>query len=1066
MDNLPDIIGNCRITGKLGQGGMGAVYRAKHETLGREVAIKLLPPELSQNREYVARFLREARAAANLHHAHVVQVYDAGEQSGRHYITMEFVEGASLSGLLKQQGRIPEAQALGLMAQAAKGLAAAHALGLVHRDVKPENMLLNKNGVLKLADFGLVTAVQRDENLTQDGAMLGTPSYMSPEQCEGMPADARSDIYSLGASFYRLMTGSAPFTASTPIAIMFKHKHEQAPDPRSMNPELSETAAHLLLRMMAKDPQQRFQSAAELAAVAEALAQGQQPVMPASGVRMGQLTPAPGTMSTVGSMSYGTPAMAGGTPTPYTPTPAMLNSANTPTLTPGTGGIHGATTLRGTPLPVTQITGQTPAVMVPGTTIIQPASKAPLVLAVAALLLLVLGGGVFGAYYGLVLYPREQIRLAKEKAQELRSSRQYEASIRSLEEAHAKYPEAADLKLMRDTVEGEWIAAKIAKLKEGAQAEVELAKYAEAAGHFGEALALTAQGEKLPGFTSDAQLTALKKKTEDLRDFTANMQAGEAAEKAGRFTQALELFQKAAPFEAKGSREAETAATRATYKGLMLDAKLAESENRLTDALDKVKAAAALKVDDVTEHRARIERRIEHDHLVAQGSVAEREGQLRSAADYFEKAAKLAAVESAGAEHAKHAKDLVTQADYNEAVALAQAALGQSQWDNALKSANAALKAKSQDAAATKLCSQALAGKNAQDALAAEKTGNWTDAQAKYEMAAQLHPEKEEYRQGIERLQQKQTEVANLVESAQKAEKGAQWETAVQKYELLAVADPAGKTVHEQRAANARFELYMTRSRGFANEGKLNEAVEEARKAVPFDSANGERANAQIKSLQGRMSAQQAAAAKEGALNRANALVAEGKLASAVAVLDDDARRDPNDPQLGNLKAALEGVDGVERAYQRLQELEADAEAAIKAALEMDKDDKKMNGWLRQVQEWQEKLATAKTKARQAWTERRLQDISPAFKDMKREAREMAQLFDNLGAQFDGKAASASKPKAGIGTNIGGFGGRSFGGVGVGTELGDNQKHAGVYAGTAQSLKRCAEETRRLGATE
>ena len=1052
MDQIPEIIGNCRMIDKLGQGGMGAVYRAKHETLGREVAIKLLPPELSQNREYVARFLREARAAANLHHAHVVQVYDAGEQSGRHYITMEFVEGASLAGLLKQQGRLSEAHALSLLAQAAHGLAAAHALGLVHRDVKPENMLLDKKGVLKLADFGLVTAVQRDENLTQDGAMLGTPSYMSPEQCDGQPADARSDIYSLGASFYRLMTGNAPFTASTPLAIMFKHKHEQVPDPRTMNPQLSETAAHLLLRMMAKDPQQRFQSAAELAAVAEALAQGQQPVLPASGVRMDTLTPTSGTMGTAGGMNYGTPA--------------LMNAAHTPTLTPGSGGLHGATTFHSTPLLATQITGQTPVALVPGTTLVQPASKAPLVLAVAALLLLLLGGGVFGAYYGLVLFPREQIRLAKEHAQELRASRQYEASIRALEEVYTKYPEAADLKLMRDTVEGEWIASQIAKLKEDAQAEVELAKYAEAAEHFGAALALTAQGEKLPGFSADAQLSALKKKTEAQRDFTTHLQAGAAAEQSGRFPQAVELFQKAAAFEAKPGLEAATAATRATFKGLLSDVKRAENENRLPEALEKVKAAAALKVEDLAEHRRRIERRIEHDGLVAQGFAHEKEEQFREAAGKLAQAAQLATSESASAELQAQSQDLLCKAEYRENMAQGEKAFGAERWDDVVKFANTALQAKPEDPTATKLRSQGLAGQNEMEAQALETAGDLAGASDKYELALRRYPEKEAYRLSLVRLQQKQATVASLLESAQQAEKNAQWEAAAQKYELLAAADPVGKTAHEQRAANAWFEMHMARSRSLAQESKWSAAVEAARKAMPFDSTKGERANAHIKSLQGHMAEQQAAAAKTGARNRANALVAEGKLTLAVAVLDDAVRKDPVDAELANLKVSLEGVERIERAYQRLLELEGDAEAAIKAALEMDKDDKKMNGWLRQVQEGQATHVTAKTKARQVWMDGRFQDAAPYLNDMKSAAREMAQLFDNLGAQFDGKAASAAKPKASIGGSFGGFGGRALGGAGVGTDLGANQKHAGVYAGTAQTLKRCAEETRRVGAAE
>ena len=269
----PETIGNFRILGKLGQGGMGAVYRAVHETLERTVALKILPGEFANNPEYVMRFLREARTIATLRHENIVQVYDAGEQGGQYFIAMELVEGSNLGTFTDEHKPVSEKEGIELMLQAARGLAAAHDKGLVHRDIKPENLLLGKDNVLRLVDFGLVMESTSTTQLTATGACLGTPMYMSPEQADGENADARTDIYSLGVTFFRVFTGETPFSSPTVMNLLFKHKFEAPPEPKAMRPDLSQNVSNLLLHMLAKRREDRPQTAQKLMEMIELVKQ-------------------------------------------------------------------------------------------------------------------------------------------------------------------------------------------------------------------------------------------------------------------------------------------------------------------------------------------------------------------------------------------------------------------------------------------------------------------------------------------------------------------------------------------------------------------------------------------------------------------------------------------------------------------------------------------------------------------------------------------------------------------------------------------------------------------------
>jgi len=267
-------IGNYRVIAKLGQGGMGAVYKAVQGTLERPCALKLLPPELSSNHEYVQRFLREARSVAQLRHENIVQVYDAGQEGNRYFIAMELVDGTDLQTHIEKKGTVTEADGLALLLQAAKGLAAAHAKGLVHRDIKPHNLLMSNDGVLRIVDFGLVMESSSTTQLTATGACLGTPMYMSPEQADGEQADARTDVYSLGITFFRVFTGQLPFNSNTVMNLLFKHKFEAPPDPHKVRPDLSENVRRLLLHMIAKRREDRPQDGSKIVEMIESIQAG------------------------------------------------------------------------------------------------------------------------------------------------------------------------------------------------------------------------------------------------------------------------------------------------------------------------------------------------------------------------------------------------------------------------------------------------------------------------------------------------------------------------------------------------------------------------------------------------------------------------------------------------------------------------------------------------------------------------------------------------------------------------------------------------------------------------
>jgi len=251
-----------QILGKLGAGAMATVYKAKQLSLDRMVAIKVLPQRLSQNPEYVQRFYKEGRAAAKLNHRNIVQAIDVGESRNYHYFVMEYVQGKTVYDDLAKGQAYSEADALDIIIQIAEALAHAHKRGLIHRDVKPKNVMITEDGVAKLADMGLAReASDQEAAQLEAGRAYGTPYYIAPEQIRGeVDIDFRVDIYSLGAMFYHMVTGRVPFEAPTPSAVMHKHLKEQLVPPDHINKSLSVGVAEVIEVMMAKNREDRYKS--------------------------------------------------------------------------------------------------------------------------------------------------------------------------------------------------------------------------------------------------------------------------------------------------------------------------------------------------------------------------------------------------------------------------------------------------------------------------------------------------------------------------------------------------------------------------------------------------------------------------------------------------------------------------------------------------------------------------------------------------------------------------------------------------------------------------------------
>lgn len=275
-DLLGVTLGHCVIEEMLGQGGMARVYRGRQENLDRDVAIKVLPPYYAADPAFIERFKLEARAMARLSHPNIITVHDAGEENGRLYIIMEYISG----GTLKQRmaAGIQMRDITRIIREIASALSYAHGMGIVHRDIKPVNVLMDTNGRAVLSDFGIAKVLATSAALTHAGAGVGTPEYMSPEQCRGTPVDARTDIYALGVMLYEMLTGHTPFEADNYTALAHSHIYEPVPPPSRLNPRISPAVQSVILKALEKSPADRFQKATDFAVALEQAVAAQTPV--------------------------------------------------------------------------------------------------------------------------------------------------------------------------------------------------------------------------------------------------------------------------------------------------------------------------------------------------------------------------------------------------------------------------------------------------------------------------------------------------------------------------------------------------------------------------------------------------------------------------------------------------------------------------------------------------------------------------------------------------------------------------------------------------------------------
>ena len=255
--------GRYQIIEELGKGGMGRVYKVLDKEVNAKVALKLIKPEIAKDKKTIERFRNELKVARDIAHKNVCRMYHLGKEKGAYYITMEYVSGEDLKSFIRRSGIISVGKAISIANQVCEGLSEAHRLGVIHRDLKPQNIMIDKEGNVRIMDFGIARSL-RAKGITGSGVMIGTPNYMSPEQVDGKETDQRSDIYSLGVILYEMVTGRAPFEGDTALSIAVKHKTEAPDDPRKYNEQLSEELCQIILKCLEKDKDIRFQNAGEL----------------------------------------------------------------------------------------------------------------------------------------------------------------------------------------------------------------------------------------------------------------------------------------------------------------------------------------------------------------------------------------------------------------------------------------------------------------------------------------------------------------------------------------------------------------------------------------------------------------------------------------------------------------------------------------------------------------------------------------------------------------------------------------------------------------------------------
>lgn len=372
-------LGHYDIVAELGRGGMGVVYKGYEASLNRYVAIKVLADSLAHDPAVKERFLREARSMAALNDPHIIQIYFIGEDEGQTFFVMEFVEGESLGSMLKRDHQLTVEQSAKVIQQTALGLSTAHDRGVVHRDIKPGNLMITSRGGVKIADFGIALSNQDlSKKLTSTGEFVGTPGYLSPEVCLGKPVDQRSDIFSLGIVLFEMLTGKMPFNDDSPLGLMLEVVKAEIPDVRSLNHDADPQIAAILARMIAKDPNDRYQNCHDLVADLN-----QHPLVAKGG---------PITVQT--KMSAAAATMIG-QKTPVSGQVSLPQTPRTPMSAIGAANTHVTTSGRPTPPPVAGGAAHQSVLDRP-TAVHSPASRrSPLPWAIAAVALLALAGGAY-----------------------------------------------------------------------------------------------------------------------------------------------------------------------------------------------------------------------------------------------------------------------------------------------------------------------------------------------------------------------------------------------------------------------------------------------------------------------------------------------------------------------------------------------------------------------------------------------------------------------------------------------------------------------------------------------